>query len=1550
MADLCVICGKHGLDLTTLRDKKSWETLYQAAVIRNHKAILDFSTGDFPVIPVKYHRSCRSEFTHKRDLQAKNDEKFDKELPLRRSSRDASQVSLAVLPNKCLFCNKSKYKANSNTREKLHSVQEFRADDKVKKCAQLHIQNCTSMSEVARNVVGICTKDLISSEAKYHASCYKAFVRILYSSNSEENESSNSNDFRPVYDAIFSFCEELIDNPRIIELNEIRKLMSDEAKRLDINIPDSHGNNLIRKLSSMFEEFQFVSYQHNKVLVYPCTLDMQTVVLDNFKLRSELKSLCSNTDNKERVVEVAKVLHDEIRNHKVSMSWPPTEQDLKAERVSSYIPDILDTFYTVLISGQSVEGEKSKTEKTLRLKNSFAQDVVFAVTNGTIKTPKSVLFPSVVKALCNNTEIVKIINKFGHGVSYDLVEEIDTECALDIINEQKESRVVIPKEVKQQEMNTSTALMIADNIDNLESTLSGSGTSHRVNSILVWQRKEEGNANQEQEVDNEPPSKRKCKRSLPSNVAAREIPEYYGGKRVGPGQMNHVADLGVNSTYKEKSHLQITEYLVWIELRKLKTHPLLLVPGWTGFNIKVREGMVVMESEISYLDTLDSPATDLRTVYEVLCRGCEIRDRLQLKTVACVFDQAFYAKAAEVYWKHKEVFKGLLLMMGGFHLLMMLMGVIGNRFGDAGLKEIAVESDIVAEGSIDKVLSGKHYNRAVRLHKITYEGMMQVLVDEYESSLPAEMVNIEKRQIEQLKLNIAPKEFQAVLDSEEFSRWKNGFHVFVKDIEEKGTDLSRFWLSYLRLCELLLNLIYSTRTGDWELYLSSVEEVIPWAFAYDRQNYTRYLIPFVNDMRSLPSTMPDVQKSFQEGHFSVQMRKDNPFGRNEADKTIENTVNRDCKTGGGYIGFSTNFAATQRWILNDSRRSKFRKLLREHLTLTPNKVYVHKELAPARIKTDSKAVEQVVYNLTNVVTNPWSNDGDLINLSTGITATLDVREDLLKAREKGQAAMRSFVTSRCLSDPSKDFFDPLKKMNLKSFKSLKAVTKVRTKDILLPLQMDRALFSRMALLGQFRKINMKTVFTYPLGPLPWSLADPYGLPRKTCKSKLSQQLEKHVKVTETYPDKSTSIFDGMAVLHKLKIPTGVTFDVVSDKFFNAVTSNSSKRIDVVFDVYQDKSIKNVERSKRSSNEGVKYRNILPSFKVKSWNKVLSISSNKTEIVKFLVAQWRKDEFRSKLDDRSLFVTFHDECWQITATRVEMVPELQCNQEEADTRMILHAKHAGGKCIIHADDTDVLVLLMGHSKSLGQCYIKKGHGSQTRIIEVSAVVNNLVKQLNPGIREQDFIQAIIGYHALTGCDTVSAFSGKGKWKPLQLIMKNNNYVKAMMTIGDTWQVSDDTFNAVEQLVCHLYGKNIQNVDLLRYDLYCAKGGKVEPEALPPCRSSLRLHIERANYQAAIWRRATTALPVIQSPHGHGWKVSESANTVEFVWLGSKLAPEEVLELLSCTCKRSCTVEKCCCLKAGLKCTALCTLQCDNMATDVDEPDSVSESESDDEDDD
>ena len=89
------------------------------------------------------------------------------------------------------------------------------------------------------------------------------------------------------------------------------------------------------------------------------------------------------------------------------------------------------------------------------------------------------------------------------------------------------------------------------------------------------------------------------------------------------------------------------------------------------------------------------------------------------------------------------------------------------------------------------------------------------------------------------------------------------------------------------------------------------------------------------------------------------------------------------------------------------------------------------------------------------------------------------------------------------------------------------------------------------------------------------------------------------------------------------------------------------------------------------------------------------------------------------------------------------------------------------------------------------------------------------------------------------------------------------------------------------------------------------------------------------------------PDVPSPHGYGWKVCSTSKLVEFVWLGTKPAPEEVLELLSCTCKRVFSVETCCCLKAGLKCTDMCTLQCENMVSD-NILDSENPDESDDED--
>ena len=180
--------------------------------------------------------------------------------------------------------------------------------------------------------------------------------------------------------------------------------------------------------------------------------------------------------------------------------------------------------------------------------------------------------------------------------------------------------------------------------------------------------------------------------------------------------------------------------------------------------------------------------------------------------------------------------------------------------------------------------------------------------------------------------------------------------------------------------------------------------------------------------------------------------------------------------------------------------------------------------------------------------------------------------------------------------------------------------------------------------------------------------------------------------------------------------------------------------------------------------------------------------------------------------------------------------------------------------------------------------------------------------------------------------MSSFAGKGKTKAFKLLKDNPKYVRAFMLLGRSWDVDDELFDVLEEFVCDLYGKKgrLSSVNLLRYQLHCAKGGNVEPELLPPCQSSLKLHVSRSNYQAAIWRRAIVALPDTPSPHGQGWEVTTQGD-ISIKWLGSKPAPEEVLEMLACVCKKSCTIERCCCLKAGLKCTDMCALQCTNMVT-------------------
>ena len=162
------------------------------------------------------------------------------------------------------------------------------------------------------------------------------------------------------------------------------------------------------------------------------------------------------------------------------------------EQDQNTIPESIVQFMQTLLTGDIECTHPS--ERVKRLTTSLGGDLVFAITGGKIKPPKHLLLPFAVKSLTGNTELIHTVNRLGHSVSYSKVLEVDTALCLQKI-ERSRNDVPLPATdsscMAAPEVQTVSSwqwyvtTLVWDNIDRLEETVSGTGTSRRVNGIAV---------------------------------------------------------------------------------------------------------------------------------------------------------------------------------------------------------------------------------------------------------------------------------------------------------------------------------------------------------------------------------------------------------------------------------------------------------------------------------------------------------------------------------------------------------------------------------------------------------------------------------------------------------------------------------------------------------------------------------------------------------------------------------------------------------------------------------------------------------------------------------------------------------------------------------------------------------------------------------------------------------------------------------------------------------------------------------------------------------
>ena len=297
----------------------------------------------------------------------------------------------------------------------------------------------------------------------------------------------------------------------------------------------------------------------------------------------------------------------------------------------------------------------------------------------------------------------------------------------------------------------------------------------------------------------------------------------------------------------------------------------------------------------------------------------------------------------------------------------------------------------------------------------------------------------------------------------------------------------------------------------------------------------------------------------------------------------------------------------------------------------------------------------------------------------------------------------------------------------------------------------------------------------------------------------------------------------------------------------------------------------------------------------------------------------------------------DKAIKVTIDDCKEISELRCNQEEADTRIVLHASVAANqganRIIVKGPDRDVLVLLLHHRAKIvaKEIFFLTGrmvtHVDMKRFIPVHRLFDRLTHEQHRilivvyCLTGCDTCTLIVVY-CLTGCDTCSAFFGIGKKKVFNLMMQSAMKYQELKDLGN------GSLSKIQKLACTQFvGVLHGNSDCTSLnEIRCTKAAKKVPaKKLPPTDNSFYLHLLRCTYQIMVWKSCLETTFVLPPATDYGYQLFEDTDGKQYMrpqMISQSPAAPELFNDLACNCDNSVCDDNYTCFRSEQPCTLAC----------------------------